>query len=738
MSDVPTARLTRRTVLLSTAASAAGLVIAGCSSDDGSTGTPTASATPSEPATAAPADNDDGGDDGGSGKKAKGTDNAGDDVGSATSPLPKPASFSEAPMLKAQVDAGKLPKLEDRLPDNPYVLPHKWVTRGKYGGDLKLIINSTSDDSSVAEWFYGFSLLRYLNDGRDLGPGIVEKWSSNKDTSKWTFTLRKGLKWSDGHPCTTDDILFWWRDLILYDGFPLSPPEECKSGKGTVCKLEAQDKQTFTMTFDAPAPLTAERIAMWSNGYGGNGPVWIVPAHFVKKYHGKYNSKLPKDWAATTFPNKCSFRLNPECPTLTGFRLSKYNDGKSLVWERNPFYYEVSKEGDQLPYIDGVTMTAMSDPQVGKLQVTQGNVDFCHGAFSNVGPADVSTLMKGADQAGIEVLLWDSGSGTGSIMFLSQDYYEDKYRKLFRTPKFRQALSLAFNRAEARTAIYFNQGEPTTGTASPKAIEYHFSKQGENMYKSWRDSFVKYDPEQAKKMFDELGLKDSDGDGFREFPDGSKLQIRLDLQADAGDEHKQKDARLVRDWKAVGINTRINPVPPTSFGDEWNAGKYMSNSNWEASDGPNQLLNPTWLVPLESSRWAPLQGAMYNTIGTKAFTSERDVDPWKRKPPRIMPEKGGPIDQLWKIYNKSKTEVDELKRHQLVFQITKVHIKYGPFFQGTVANSPRVEVINKELQNVPRRQNLALNGYVNTWIHPVPAAYDPEAYYWNEPDKHKI
>ncbi len=409
----------------------------------------------------------------------------------------------------------------------------------------------------------------------------MEKWSTNADTSEWTFTLRKGLRWSGGHPATTADIEFWWKDLVLYNDFPLTPPEECKSGKGTVCTLTAKDEQTFVLSFDAPSPLTAERIAMWTNGFGGNGPAWIVPAHFAKAYHGKYKSKVPADWAATVFPNKVSFRLNPACPTLTGFRLARYIDGKALIWERNPYYYEVTRDGDQLlPYLDGIVMTAVQDPQVGKVQVISGKVDLCYGAFTGVGLADVSSLMRQADKSGNEVLLWDSGSGTGSIMFFSQDYQDEKYRKLFKDKTFRQALSHAFNRKEAWATIYFQRGEQTTGTASPKAIEYLASDQGKQLYQQSRDSYVAYDVEMAKSMLDRLGLKDGDGDGYREFPDGTKLEIRMDLQADADEEHKQKDALLVRDWKAVGIKARINPVPPTRFNDNWTTGKYTVSSAW--------------------------------------------------------------------------------------------------------------------------------------------------------------
>ena len=705
----------RRNFLLSSAAAAGAVVLAGCSG-----GTPT------------PGGNSGNGGNGGGGSTGK---------GSSKEPLAKPAKFQESPLLKAQVDAGKLPKVEDRLPEEPYVIPHNWVTQGKYGGRLKMNIAGTSggDSNTVGEWFYSFSMLRYLNDGQDIGPGLVSKWESNADASEWTFTLRKGLKWSDATPVTTADVLFWWNDMANNDDYiPESVPDEGKSGKGTIAKLAATDDLSFTMKFDAPAPLTADRLAMWTSGPKGNGPTWIVPAHFAKQFHPKYNKSVPNSWAAVggLWEQNVNYKRSPKCPTLTPFRMVKYNEGRSLTWERNPYAYEVTKDGDQLPYIDGITMTAVQDPQVGKVQITSGKIDISHGPFNALILSDVSTLMKNKDKAGLDVYLWDSGSGTGSIFFLSQDYYEKKYRDLFRKPEFRQALSLSFNRVTARKAIYFETGDPTTGTLSPKAAEYNMNDEAKQAFVSWRDSFSKLDVEKAKSLLDGLGLKDTDNDGYREFADGSKLSLRIDRPADATDEHVAKDNQLVRDWKNVGLLVKVNPVAPTSFDDNWKAGKYMAHSNWEVGDGPNHLLYPQWMLPMEFSRWAPLQGQMYAAKGTKAYTSEADVDPWKRHPPRVMPEKGGPIEKLWTLYDSTKIEPDVVKRTATVWEMIKIHIESGPFFQGTVANPPQVVVKKTDLKNVPTKENLALGGFVNPWIHPTPAVYDPETYYWDNPDQH--
>jgi peptide/nickel transport system substrate-binding protein len=186
----------------------------------------------------------------------------------------------------------------------------------------------------------------------------------------------------------------------------------------------------------------------------------------------------------------------------------------------------------------------------------------------------------------------------------------------------------------------------------------------------------------------------------------------------------------------------LNPVAPEAYGVEWQAGLIMSKTDSEVSDGPNHLDNPAWLVPLEASHWAPLQGMFYSLRGTDMVSAageelaQKDITPWDRQPPRLEAEPGGPVEQLWTLYNQAKVELDTLKRYRLVWDMVKVHVDHGPFFMGAVANYPRIVLVREGLKNVPRREDLPLGGYVNTWIHPTPAAYDPEAYYWENPEEH--
>lgn len=654
--------------------------------------------------------------------------------GSSRKPLPPPRKFHEAPSLQKRVSAGQLPPVAERLPTRPYVLPHNWVRTGTYGGGMRLITRSTTDASSF-EYMYGRSPLRWLNDGLDIAPGLVESWSSNEDASEWTLHVREGLRWSDGQPVTSADALYWWQDLVLNEDHPATVPDSARSGKGTPMGLTAPDDMTLVLRFDAPTPLLPLYLANLVNA-PEQGVDWFLPKHYLKRWHPTYNRSVTgEDWPAT-HDQKLNFLTNPECPTLTGWKVRSYDEGLVVKWERNPYYWCVDREGNQLPYIDTLSMTAVQDPQVAKLKLQEGGCDFIYGYFLGLTMADAAGLQQAQSRSGTKLHFWDSGSASGSVFFFNYDYMEPEVRKLIRAPKFRQALSHAFDRGEAQKSIYYNTGEKTTGTYSPMAIEYQINKQGQEFYRRWRDSYVEHDPEKAKRLLDELQVVDSNGDGWRERPDGGELKIRIDYPADTSEEHQRKNNLLKRDWERVGIAVQLNPVPPTSFQDQWASGKLMSQGAWDVGDGPDHLTGPWWFVPIESSRWAPLQGQWWQIQGTPQEHAQLDVDPWKRTPPRIEPEPDGPVARLWKAFATARTEPDTMKRYQAVWEMIKIHLAEGPFYQGTVANYPIIVYQHAELLNVPVRAELAQGGGPFTWAHPLPAVYDPESWYWDAPERH--
>ncbi len=700
------ATLSRRDFLRVSAIAVAGAAIAACAK------TPTTAPT----ATTAP--------------KAAATNTTIPTRAPTATPVPTPVEVKEAPETSGLVKGGKLPALAERLPQNPLVISMPWQKPGKYGGRMR-VVHETWMGGNQEESMYGNSPLRWVDDGLGIDQGWVETWQSNADTSEWTFNIRKGIKWSDGQPFTADDILYWWEDMVLNEQQADTPPDEAMSGLGHVCTLTKVDDFTFSMKYDAPAPLVADRLAMWVNG--DIGPRWIAPKHYISQFHPKYNTAV-KDFVE--HDQKILLRQNPDCPSLSHFHCVAMQDGVYVTWGRNHYYYCVDPQGNQLPYMNGVDDTAAQNAEARKAAILAGQSDYAwhsHGFTL----ADVATLKGAESQIKMETRFWDSGSGTGSMFFFSRDYKEEKYRKLFRDKRFQRALCHAWNRPQTQKLLYYGTGELTSGTMSPKAIEYQFNDEAKKRYVEWRDAFVAYTPDESKKALDDLGLKDANGDGYREFPDGSELLIRFDAPGEAGGEGATKNELLAKDWEAIGIKTMMNPIP--SGADQmWKAGEKMDNCDWEVGDGPNHLVYPSWVVPNEWQRWSPLEGTWYMLSGTPQIKEELDKDPWARNPPRLQPDPGDPVDQLWKLYDKSRIEPDVLKRHQLVWDMIKVHVNEGPFFMGCVANYPRICLVSLDMLNVPKHEELKLGGFGNPWIHPTPAVYNPEMWYYSNPDAHGV
>jgi peptide/nickel transport system substrate-binding protein len=128
-------------------------------------------------------------------------------------------------------------------------------------------------------------------------------------------------------------------------------------------------------------------------------------------------------------------------------------------------------------------------------------------------------------------------------------------RKVFSDLRFRQAMSLAINREEINEVAFFGMGEPkqyTGFTDSPPFVE-----------EKWKQYYARYDPKMANILLDEMGLKDVDGDGFRELLNGKKLVINLQFSVQG------VPAALVeligQQWAAVGIQTTVKEVTPDEY-----------------------------------------------------------------------------------------------------------------------------------------------------------------------------
>ena len=640
-------------------------------------------------------------------------------------PTVESSKYKESPLLAEQVKAGKLPEVDERLPVNPLVLSPVNVI-GKYGG------RSRMQTSWLAGFFeegqYGYSPVRWIDDGMGIAPGLLDRWDTNADNSEWTLHYREGVKWSDGTPFTTNDTMFWWNDLTIATD-PNNPdglPEWSHDAKGALVKITQVDDFTIKLNYGTPAPLTLKQLAMWVKGC--IGPCrWATPSHYIKQFHPKYNTEY-KDFQELN--QKILFRQNPECPTLDPWMCVRYDVSKSASWDRNPYYYAVDTEGHQLPYIDGWDEEEVLDTEARLAMIMQGNSDHNNWQYGQL--ANYATLKENEAKGGYECFLLDSGSGSGANYFFNHDHPDPKRRELYRNKKYRQALSHSIDRAVIQEKAYYGTGILSNGTFSPKAFPFNVSEEGRAYYKKARSIYADYDPEKSKMLLDEIGMKDVDGDGWREYPDGSKYEHILDITADIQGLYLTVLEIVRPAFEAIGIKVILNSLPGAQYSSEWYAGQGSMHCQWEWADGPDFLVYPDPGTPTTHERWAPLCGKGFLYFGTPQEYDEADKSPWDRQPPRFNrkdPEYAGTVyEKLHQAYFKAIVEPDVLKRTQLEYELWDIHIEEGPFFIGTVANEGHVMIVSNKMENVPRPEQYKLGGWVYPWIMPNMAITNPETY----------
>ncbi len=450
-------------------------------------------------------------------------------------------------MLADMVANGSLPPVEERLPDKPMVIDLPWSTVGTYGGTLHKA-TTVSDFNDQTQFMYGASPMQWIDGGQNPGPGLVYKWESNEDTTEWTLYFRKGLKWSDGVPFTVDDVIFWWEDVVLNPDHPDVPPSWTLSG-GAPMQMEKIDDYTLKLIFAAPMPIADIEISAWAGGGMGTG-LDSRPKHYLEQFHPDYSDQpnfeeflAHEDWWT-----------NPDVPVLTAWMPVELDPGRRLVLERNPYYYMVDKEGNQLPYIDRVEVNLVEDLQVLNLKIVNGEVDFL--AHPNLQLSDIPLYADNQDRGDYRLELWDNGAGGAPAWGINWNYPDPEKRDLYHNVKFRRALSHAMDRERMRNVSSLGLGGPaSTAVDSINSRQYHSSDRGEQFLDQLLNLAVEYDPEQASSLLDEINVVDQDGDGWRDLPSGAPLEIRLQL--DTGNAFTEFAELMAEDWQNIGLNAQV-------------------------------------------------------------------------------------------------------------------------------------------------------------------------------------
>ena len=471
---------------------------------------------------------------------------AGDAFGSFVWTGGQPTEFGEAPASAALVAQGKLPEVQDRLPDSSDILVVPVVNRiGDYGGTWRRAFTSSNDGQNMDRISHDHPIYWDAN-GLDTMEHVIKSWDIDDDYNVHTFTLRKGARWSDGELLTSDDIGFM-HEMIQDDELVPSKPFWLKH-QGILGEFKKIDDQTFQISWPGATGPNYGFVDLYA-GLGNGGQwlawarpyQWYQPEHYLKQFSLPHNpdkkaeiEKMVKDEGYETwvqlFRQKSIPHRNRDLPVNSPWQMTSPITGQQMVMERNHFYWVTDPHGNQLPYIDKIVLQLGENLEVINLRAIAGEIDFQH---RHIIFAKLPVFQQNKEKGNYENYFWPNVRGVDAGVTLNQTWdgcglevgcgnEDHELSKWLKSLEVRQAISLGADRDELNETIFL-------GVATPKAglpfsyIPYYPGEQWETYFCCDRDV------EGANKIMDDLGLTAKDGEGFRLRTDGSNKPIVFEM-----------------------------------------------------------------------------------------------------------------------------------------------------------------------------------------------------------------
>ena len=560
--------------------------------------------------------------------------------------------YGEAPMLAEMVARGELPPVEQRLPEVPRVLQVEEI--GTYGGTLQQV--RSHDQSDWMGWTMTKEPLTIVSPDllRTL-PNVAQEYSVSADGTTFTFKVRKGMRWSDGEPFTVDDVMFWYEDLISNRELYADPISWFKRD-GELLVARRVDDQTFTFAFSKPNSPFVDVIGTW----------WMyfvpqyAPKHYMKQFHPTYTSQDKLDatlkaegfatWQELYQGKDCVGHPaggvnDPACPTLAPWLFQDPKTAPVQTAVRNPYYWKVDPEGNQLPYIDRLERPLVSDTEAWLLKVVAGEDDVTmQGGFLNIGKN--YTFLKENESRGdytVKKFTWWQSQSALYFNFTTSDPVKSK---LYNDKNFRIALSHAINRDEINGLLYGGRYRPTQ-VAPNSGPPFH----GE---RAMFQQFIEYDPDKAERLLDEVGLAARGRDGFRLDPDGNPL--RFIMYHPPWPVDNPEVGELIKGHLAeVGINMAVRALDEAAYQDLM------------AADRDDLRLRVHYYVG------PPMVPIMSPGLFAGQFDQEREWSGWLNSNGADGIEPPDDVKRLREIQNELYAEPDPAKQLVLYDEAFKIH-----------------------------------------------------------------
>ncbi|HEV7346467.1 MAG TPA: ABC transporter substrate-binding protein [Devosia sp.] len=609
--------------------------------------------------------------------------------------------YSQAPELDALVASGALPPVAERVGSEPRVIvPVNEV--GKYGGTLRGGMVGGNDRNMLFTHFGYEPLLAWDADWTgEVHPNIASAYTASADSRSFTFTLREGMKWSDGSAFTADDVAFFIEDVLPDDKlFPTKPG--WLTVEGELPSITVNSPTEFTISWTKPNGLF---IINSASVYGVQ--LALLNKAYCSQFMPKYNPDAEAnataagaaDWTEH-MTNMCGVGIeniqrwrNPERPTLEAWRITEpYEAGTTRVaFERNPYYWKVDTAGNQLPYIDDLSVSVNAEAQTLLLSVLAGEIDYEVRHTANA--SNLPVLAEGMEAGNFYISGRESRVGNALTISVNLNSQDPAKADIFGNKDFRVALSHALDRQAIIDTLYLGQGTPQQ--VSPRQGTPYYNERLATQY-------LDYDVEEANRLLDAMGLDKRGGNGLRLAPDGSPLVMNvaavtaLGAMADAAE-------LLVQYWQAVGVDARFSAQDRTRFYEEKTASQHDVVVWGATSGGIDVFIDPRDYFPFSTESNFAVEWA-------KFYLGDGGTEP-----PDYVKEQ-------WSLYDQIKGTSDPEEQAALFQQL--LEITADQFYQTGISTAvPGLAVVSNNLGNVPE-------GTPTGWIHPDPGTLNTEQFYF--------
>lgn len=584
------------------------------------------------------------------------------------------SALQESPALQDAVKSGKLPAIEKRLPENPYVVPASGSrVIGQPGGDLRMLVTRAKDTRLMV--VYGYARLVGYDEKLALQTDILERVEV-EDGRSFLLTLRKGHKWSDGQPFTAEDFRYYWRDVVNNKDLSPGGPPKALMVNGEKPQVDYIDETRIRYSWSKPNPFFLPALA-------GAWPLLIYrPAHYLKQFHASYaepkhlkkmvDKAKVRNWVALHTRRGRMYRFdNPDLPTLQPWRNTVAPPSTRFVGERNPYYHRIDEAGQQLPYADRVIFTVVSGALI-PAKAAAGEADL---QARSVNFNDFTFLKASEQRSGYDVRLWRTVRGSQLALYPNLNASDPVWRKLLRDVRFRRATSLAINRHEINQVIYFGLCLEGNNSVLPDSPLYK---------ENYRTAWASFDLAKANALLDEIGLTQRDNRGVRLLPDGRPLEIIVES---AGENTEESDVlELIHDsWLKAGIKLFTKPSQREVLRNRVFAGETIMAIWFGYENGiPSADMSPEEFVPVhqQSFQW-PKWGQFYETSGRAGEAVDMKLG-----------------EELLQLYRSWTLATNQSTREAIWRRILEIHAEQI-YTIGLVAQVPQPVIISRRLRNVP-------------------------------------